>query len=442
MRCVSYMRKDSFWRDERSAFHERFRKKNKAAPYYDLDGNLIAQQREHIKAYAQKLGWEVEEEYIDIEGRDEFDRLKRDCIGRKFDRVITDSFYRFSDRLGDARITMEEVFIPVGIEVAVAEDRFCSSLATKNGIEYYFRNRATRYANEGSWEERKKLGSKRPYNTAGEPLCWQGGPPILGTSVHDGDTGDVFRYTGSIGKGVLYRRGDSEILKWEIPCPVISLDDILEIVTETLRREKSAAEYARENIYSEAAEKKRASMVAPLKERTAPLVEETKALLEKRMRRRKRSEAENTDAAAPASDDNFDAEECRDNERLDQIEAELKGIVEELRLIEMAYSYSNLWIKRFMRMEIPERIQSKFLKLYIDDIRIYGLEQWGEYTVKVFMPNNEYRSLLPEEWMPDHTYTIVDAVGKPDSVKAMGAGNNPVKADAKETAPYRREGGK
>ena len=42
MRCVSYMRKDSFWRDERSAFHERFRKKNKATPYYDFDGNLIA----------------------------------------------------------------------------------------------------------------------------------------------------------------------------------------------------------------------------------------------------------------------------------------------------------------------------------------------------------------------------------------------------------------
>ena len=195
-------------------------------------------------------------------------------------------------------------------------------------------------------------------------------------------------------------------------------------------------------------------MVAPLKERTVPLVEETKLLLEKRMARSKKSEAESADAAV--SDSNScgpgdpNDEERRDNERLDQIEEELKEIVEEYRQIELAYSYSNLWIKRFERMEIKEHPKSKFFRLYVDNIRICGLEQWEGYTVKIVMPNNDFRSLLPEEWLPDHTYALADAVGKPDSVRKMEAAKasgteklyGSDKGDFKGTPSFRREGGK
>ena len=458
MRCVSYMRKDSFWRNERSGYHQSIASKDGGYGYYNLEGDLIAQQREHINAYASKLGWVVEEEYIDLEGRDAFERLKRDCFSRKFDCLITDSFYRAADSLGEAKMTLQQVFIPVGIQVAVAQDEFCSSLSTKGGIEYYFRSRHRMYIREGMWENRQNAGQgessdvqtesqapsdshTKPKGRREDPKEWtqvyRGGNPVLGAYIRDGETGEALRYVGRIGKGAFYRSSDANLIKWDIACPMVPLDGVLEIVMEVLRNEKSAAEWATENICSDVAMKKKEELMSPLLERSAQLVEETKVILAGRMERRKTSSVMEDTDTNPVRDD-----DCRDKERLDQIEEEFRRIIEDVKRIETAYTLSNPWIMRYRKMEIPTRIRNRHIRLYFSSINVYGMEKWEDYTVKVSVRNNEFRSLMPEEWLPDLTFDMWDASEKADPVKAQSPdqANSGGGYDAREPQPHRRKG--
>ena len=424
MRCASYMRRDSCWRYEHCDYHKPTKHKKGDYGYYDLDGDLIAQQREHIRSYAAELGWEIDEEYIDIEGKAEYERLKKDCENGKYDRVITDSFYRFSGDMVEAKVTLQEIFIPVGIQVAVAQDKFCSATSTKKETEAYFKGAHTRYMHEGIWlrrhgdeteqPERKKKGSQM------ENSKIRNGPPILGSRIHDGETGEVMRYYGVLEKAVLYRICDEKTIRWNVYCPTVQFDSILDLVLETLRREKPAAEWAKENIFSEAADKKKEELMAPLRIRAEELVKETAVLLSRRMERIKQesatgdSDADTRDGGEPATGicaagDHGD--ENRDAERLALIDEEFNVIMEEAGRIETAYSLSNSWIKRFAGMDIPTEISNWHIRTFIDDIRVYGMGSGKEYRVEVIVRYDESRSLLPEEWYTEHVFNIADPSG-------------------------------
>ena len=422
MRCVSYMRRDSYWRDERSDYHKSTPKKKGDYGYYDLDGDLIAQQRAHIRDYAEELGWSVEEEYIDLEGRDEFDRLKRNGFSRKFDCVITDSFYRFSDRMGDAKVTIQHIFIPVGIQVAIAQDKFCSLLSTDNETDYYFRSRSNLYAREGSWEEkarRERPAEGSPDESPGKTRNWQGGGPVFGSFIHDGENGEVLRYAKYKGRGVLYRPGDTGSIKWELDCPAVSFDGMLEIVAEAIRREKSAAERAKEQLLSDAAERNKEELLAPLKTRAKTLMEETETLLAERF------ECMNCNCEEGSFHDRRVWED-RDDKHLARLDEEFNEVMEKAKWINTVYSLSNSWITRFAGLDMPEKLTNRHIRLFIADIIVYGMgrrnkpeeaENPGEqnvtgnpegYSVKVIVRDAESRRLLPAEWLPEHTYSIPD----------------------------------
>ena len=418
MRCVSYMRRDSYWRDERSDYHKPNKYKKGDYDYYDLDGDLIAQQREHINAYADTLGWVVEEEYIDIDGLDAFERLKRDCISRKFDRVITDSFFRFSGDIGEARVTMQHIFIPVGIEVAIAQDKFCSALSSRKGTEYYFRSQQMRYMKEGDWIEGERSGedpgSAPPKQYARYSVPNRNNTP-LGSRVHDGETGEALRFSGSLGTGVLYRNGDAGLIRWDVPCPTVSYSSIVEAVKETMRREKAAAELAEENIFSETAEKKKAALIAPLRERAEQLLGETDGLLARRMKRYNESSDNSGSCDYIGSGDNTgcaeDSDEARrDAERLARIDEEFNELMEKVKQIDEAYSLSNRWMKTYAGIDIPANLKNRHIRNYISDIRVYGFGKGEGYSAQVIVRNDEYRSILPQEWFKSLTFNLSDPI--------------------------------
>ena len=417
MRCVSYMRRDSYWIDERCGYHKPTRRKEGEYDYYDLDGDLIAQQREHIREYADKLGWVVEEEYIDLEGRDGYDRLKRDGYSRKFDCLITDSFYRFADSIGEAIVTMQHVFIPVGVHVAVAQDRFCSELSTKKSIEGYFSGRMTHYVRESTWIERERA-RKEGGGTVGigtsrkEPQGKRPAPrrsrTILGSRICDGETGEALLFTGGLGTGILYRSSDAELIKWEIPCPYVPYNNLIGVVREALQQEKAAAEWAKANLFSEAAEKKKEELIAPLRTRAKLLLEETSNLLAEKAKRMNKDHGEENPAGESCGNGEHEVRERPEDERLVQIDKEFIVIMKEVQRIQHAYSLSNYWIKRFDGIDIPMNLTNENIRSFIDDIRIFGMgdQSSEEYKVQVIVRYDEVRSLLPEEWLPCLTFSI------------------------------------
>ena len=423
MRCVSYMRKDSLWHDEHSSYHEQAREKNKSTPYYDLDGDLIAQQREHIHAYARELGWVVEEEYIDMEGTDAFERLKDDCISRKFDHLIIDSFFRFSGNVGEAKVILQHVFIPVGIQFAVVQDKFCSEAVKEQEIDYFLDCKLSQYLHEGAWikdhegtpESRKKpprKGSNR-----------KRGISIIGTQIHDGETGEVLRFNGQMGNGVFYRESDRNTVRWGVESAVVPRDGILRIVEKVLENEKAAALRAIEELDYDTAERYREMLLSPLKERAAQLVTEIDRLYVMKMERAKDTEKDNTE----------------EDGRLARIEEEFREIRVRANQIRTAYSPQSLWIKLYAGMDIPEKLENWHIRRYITDIRIYGLGAGGGYRVKVIPKQEVYRSLLPVEWLPGLDFYLPGPAEKPNLTEEP----NPAEghAAAESGAPAGWEGG-
>ena len=394
MRCVSYMRKDSYWRDERCDYHKPSKNKKGDYGYYDLDGDLIAQQREHIRSYAEELGWEIVEEYIDIEGLDAFERLKRDCFNRRFDGLITDSIYRFADDIGEACVTLWHIFIPVGIQVAVAQDRFCSSLSEKKDIKYYFKNRTTYFVKESDWIDRKRAKEEGEYEER-KRRKGKYGPrshTILGSRIHDGETGGILRFSDIPGTGVFYRECDMKQIKWEISCPVVSYEDIIESVRKVLHQERTAAEWAKENIFSDTAEKRKAELLAPLKARAEQLLEKSEILLT--------------------------GQESTAGRRLAKVDKEFNAVMDKVKQVETAYSLANPWIRRFEGIDIPMDLTNRHIKIFIEDIRVFGMDdRSGEvakngmersegYSVQIVVRGDEFRSLLPDDWLPELTFDI------------------------------------
>ena len=437
MRCASYMRRDSCWRDEHCDYHKPTKHKKGDYGYYDLDGDLIAQQREHIRSYAAELGWEIDEEYIDIEGTAEYKRLKKDCENGKYDRVITDSIYRFSGDMVEAKVALQEVFIPVGIQVAVAQDRYCSAISTKNETGAYFKGAHTRYMYEGVWLKKygdgaEQPGEKQPGKEKKEPQETQpeipqvfNGPPVLGSKIHDGETGEVLRYYGIPEKGVLFRNCDKKIIRWNVPCPAVQFDTILDFVMETLRREKAAADWAKENIFSEDAEEEKARLLAPLRIRAEKLVKETDILLSRRLENRANTDAANSkipnseapdkDAPDPETQINVSvdvdcAHKSRDDRRLIRINEEFSRLMEEAGRIETAYSLKNPWIKRFAGIDLPEEISRWHIQMYIGDIRVYGMGNGKEYRVEVIVRHDDFRALLPDSWYSELVFSIAGSL--------------------------------
>ena len=429
MRCVSYMRRDSYWRDECCDYHKPAKRKYGDYGYYDLDGDLIAQQRKHIRSYAAELGWEIDEEYIDIEGTAEYERLMKDCENGKYDRVITDSFFRFSGSMVEAKVTLQEIFIPVGIQVAVAQDKFCSATSTKNETASYFMKRKSNYVSEGTWLDKQNAGKEHPSERQKKPQAETrqiyNGPPLLGSRIHDGETGEVMRYYGVLEKAVLYRICDEKIIRWNVCCPTVQFDSILDLVLETLRREKAAAEWAKENIFSEAADKKKEELLAPLRIRAEEMVKETAVLLSRRMEQKRATEdpdAENLDA-----------------ERLALVDEEFNAIMKEAGRIETAYSLSNSWIKRFAGMDIPAELSNWHVRTFIDDIRVYGMGSADKYRVEVTVRYDESRSLLPEEWYTEHIFWIENPSGS--TAPANTVPKNTEAFGGREMKPDAQQGG-
>ena len=404
MRCVSYMRGDSHWRDEYSGYHEQAREKNKSGPYYDLDGDLIAQQREHIKAYADELGWAVEEEYIDIEGTDAFERLKEDSISRKFDCLITDSFFRFAGTAGEAKVTLQHVFIPVGIRVAVAQDKFCSETMTKTETDFYFECKQKQHSHEGIWiakQKEKAAGTAEGSDTPNNKRTHRKkGISIMGSQIHDAETGEVLRYNGQMGNGVYYRERDRDTVRWGVERAVVPRDEILDVVKRVLENEKAAALRAKEELDFDSAEMYTEKLLSPLQKRAAQLVNEIDRLYVMKMEHEK----------------DTDKDSAEEDRRLAGIEVEFQEIMRKANQIKNAYSHRNPWIKLYASVDIPENLENWFIRRYISDVRIYGLEAGGTYTAQVSLKQEEYRSLMPDEWLPGLTFRLQNPAeaGVPD----------------------------
>ena len=111
-------------------------------PGAEIPVNVITEQNERIKAFADSHGWRIADRYSDRKkdpGENAaFERLLQDGIQRKFDAVIVDSVFRAGKDLWSAREVLLQTFHYAGIGFIVVEDGFISIGKSNEEAEAYF----------------------------------------------------------------------------------------------------------------------------------------------------------------------------------------------------------------------------------------------------------------------------------------------------------------
>lgn len=111
-------------------------------PGADIPANIITEQNDRIKDYADRHGWKIAEKYSDRKkDRNEnssFEELLQDGIQRKFDAVIVDSVFRAGKDLWSAREVLLQTFHFAGIGFIVVEDDYISIGKSNDDAEAYF----------------------------------------------------------------------------------------------------------------------------------------------------------------------------------------------------------------------------------------------------------------------------------------------------------------
>lgn len=111
-------------------------------PGADIPANIITEQNDRIKDYAECHGWKISGKYSDRKkDKNEnaaFEELLQDGIQRKFDAVIVDSVFRAGKDLWSAREVLLQTFHYAGIGFVVVEDDYISIGKTNDEAESYF----------------------------------------------------------------------------------------------------------------------------------------------------------------------------------------------------------------------------------------------------------------------------------------------------------------
>lgn len=111
-------------------------------PGAEIPTNVISEQNEQIRAFAEERGWKITDKYSDRKKDPKentaFERLLKDGIQRKFDAVIVASIFRAGKDLWSAREVLLQTFHYAGISFIVVEDDFISTGKSNEEADEYF----------------------------------------------------------------------------------------------------------------------------------------------------------------------------------------------------------------------------------------------------------------------------------------------------------------
>lgn len=111
-------------------------------PGDEIPANVITEQNDRIKEFAEKHEWKISEKYSDRKKdpteNSAFEKLLEDGIQRKFDAVIIDSLFRAGKDLWSAREVLLQTFHYAGIGFIIVEDDYVSIGKTNEEAEAYF----------------------------------------------------------------------------------------------------------------------------------------------------------------------------------------------------------------------------------------------------------------------------------------------------------------
>ena len=110
----------------------------------------IAEQNDHIKAFAKEQGLRIVKKYTDRkDSREEegaFNRMRTDGVNGRFDLLITYSLCQCGTNPYQAIRVLRDIFYPAGIHFAVVEDGFCSLGRSDTEVGDYFASKWKEYA--------------------------------------------------------------------------------------------------------------------------------------------------------------------------------------------------------------------------------------------------------------------------------------------------------
>lgn len=149
MRCASYTRTISCLRES------------------EVPKDIISQQNKRIQEFVKSRGWTLVEKYSDRK-KDEFEEkafleMKQGAMARKFDCLVMDSIFRCGRNTNVAAEIFRNVFLPAGIEFAVAEDDFCSCDVGMEASLAYLQEKVKEYRSYTVNEDMRKYVETKKY---------------------------------------------------------------------------------------------------------------------------------------------------------------------------------------------------------------------------------------------------------------------------------------
>lgn len=147
MKCVSYTRATSGMVDT------------------ELPTDTIQKQNSTIARYVEVHGWKLQRKYSDRKrehlAATAFQQLKEDGINRRFDLVVAASLYTLGATVFLANDMLRKIFVPLGIQFAIAEDDFYSGEHTTEEIMEYLDEKVKACRGKRLYGEVKKTFARR-----------------------------------------------------------------------------------------------------------------------------------------------------------------------------------------------------------------------------------------------------------------------------------------
>lgn len=364
MRCVSYTRTTSCKEDGK------------------IPADIIKQQDQHIQEYLKKQGWTLSAKYCDrkkdTEENTAFEELTKDGIDRKFDMVVVDSIDRCSRTISCADDVLVKTFVPAGIHFAVVQDEFISIGKTKEELYEYIK--------KGIFEKVQEILDKRK-----KPRKVRTGKRgLFVKKIFDAETGrKISQRNFKTGETVfLFASGTNQLPRDK--STYISFETVIAEVRKVIQREMELAEQIKKKLSAREAESEKYKWLKQYSQRAWTIFEEMEQVEKERI-----PLYQNYQTGKINEEEYLERkEEIRD--QLSMYDGDFSELMEEVSVIEKAYSNKNEWLETFKKENLPKELQPEHINKWIEKVLIRDFKE-----VQVCLSKQEWKKYFPAEWMEE-----------------------------------------